>query len=172
MTTGRIILPALSFVPLDGSAGNLPPSLDFVQSSGGPSGPRYPRWTFTNTQYRWLCTIFRLPADYVGNMVWLFDWYAAATTGNCYWVAFVAAITESGAATIEDKGAAAEAAAIDTPDGTTKELSQKSVSLNEDGAVAGDLVAVIFGRKASHGSDTMTGDAFFLGGILEYNSSG
>ena len=79
MATGRIILPALAWAPLDSSAGNLPATLDFVQSSGGPPGPRYPRWHFQGSVVENICVAFRMPDDYASDPVFKIDYMTTAT---------------------------------------------------------------------------------------------
>jgi len=175
MATGYIPLPATSFQPLDNSAGNEAPALDYVQSSGAAPAPRSARWGFDDTANEHVCLVMRMPGNYASDPVLKLDWYAAATSGDVVWCAEVSAITESDAATPEDKTGDTVNAVDDTVDGTTKELNQCSITLtNADSVAAGDLVMLVLYRDpedASGNTDTLVGDAYLLGASLEYTTT-
>lgn len=175
MATGYIPLPAMAFQPLDDSAGNESPALDFKQSSGTAPAPRLPRWAFDDTANEHLSLVFRIPGNYASAPVLKVDWYAAATSGDVVWCCEVSAITESDAATLENKTGDTVNAVDDTVDGTTLELNQASITLtNADSLAVNDLVLLVFYRDpedASGNTDTLTGDAYFVGASLEYTTT-
>lgn len=175
MATAYLPLPASSFQPLDGSAGNEAPAADYVQSSGTAPAPRSLRWAFDDTANEHLCIVFRMPGNYASAPVLKIDWYAAATSGDVVWCAELSAISESDAATPENKTGDSINAVDDTVDGTTKELNQCSISIsNADSVAAGDLVMLVLYRDAEDASgntDTLSGDAYLLGALLEYTTS-
>lgn len=170
MATGRIIIPALAFVPLDGSAGNVPMALDMVQSSGGPPGPRFPRWGCDVVGPKLGCITFRMPADYASAPDFLFDWYTAETTGDVKWMAYLAAITEDDAGSIAAKALDTVNNVIADVLANANRLAQDHVPLaNANSVAAGDLVMLVFGRDGA--ADACEGTAYFLGGIFEYDTS-
>ena len=175
MATAYIPLPAAALQPLDGSAGNEAPAADYIQSSGTAPAPRSLRWGFDDTANEHLCVTFRMPANYASAPVLKIDWYAAATSGDVVWCAELSAITESDAATPENKTGDTVNAVDDTVDGTTLELNQCSITLtNADSVAAGDLVMLVLYRdpeNASGNTDTLVGDAYLLGALLEYTTS-
>lgn len=167
---GRIILPALSFVPLDGTGGNLPPSLDLVQSTGGAGAPRFPRWTFSVATPELLCVTFRMPADFVANAKFLIDWYTALTTGDIMWRVNLACLSRNDGTIIPSKAPDANNIVITNILGNANRLAQDSIALtNDDNVTANDLVMLIFSRDPTQ--DSGEGDTFFIGGILEYDTS-
>ena len=177
MAVGRIILPALAFVPLDGTADNLAPTLDLVQGSGSPPAntptPRFPRWTFNHADFRWLCVAFRLPDDYVSDPAFKIDWYCDTYEADRYvgWTTYIAAITGNDATIVEEELADSyNMTACEVLAAGRLAQDQNTIG-NADGLAAGDLVMLIFGRRGSEGAgDSYTGDAFFLGGVLEYKA--
>ncbi len=174
MATAHMPLPPMAFVPLDGSAGNEAPALDYIQSSGAAPAPRPARWAFDDTINEHVCAVFRMPDNYASDPVFKIDWYAAATAGDVVWCIEVAAISEGDAATPENKTGDAVNAVDDTVDGVTKRLNQANLALaNDDGVAAGDLVMLVFYRDPEDSSgqtDTLVGDAYFLGALLEYTT--
>ena len=175
MATAYMPLTALNLSPLDGSAGNEAPALDFVQSSGAAPAPRVARWAFDDTANEHVSVAFRMPGNYASDPVLKIDWYAAATSGDVVWCAELSAITESDAATPENKTGDAVNAVDDTVDGTTLELNQCSITLtNADSVAAGDLVMLVLYRDpedASGNTDTLVGDAYLLGASLEFTTT-
>jgi len=171
MATGRIVLPALAWHPPDGSASNLAATLDFKQSGGAAPSPRYPKWIFNNGGIYGIQIAFNLPADYASDMDLKISWFGDVLSGNCYWQARVAAMSESDAATPFTKTFAAGVAVADAVDGTQYELCQTSISLGEDSAAAGDFINILLERLGDHASDTMLDQAHFLGAILEYTTT-
>ena len=174
MATGRIILPALAWVPLDGSSGNLAPLLDFVQSSGGPPGPRFARWLFEHTAdlSAWIAAAFRMPDDYAGSPALKFDWYSPATGYSPFpFKAALAAVSEDEA--LETKAPDDGVLAVCYPHDTIANvLNQDAIDLADydDDLAAGDLVMLVFGRDDTWAGES-TDDAYFLGGAFEYTTT-
>ena len=174
MATGRIIIPALAWVPHDGSAGNLAPALDFVQSGGGPPGPRFARWVFECTfdLSAWLTATFRMPDDYAGSPAFKFDWYSPATGYSPFpFNVALAAVSEDEA--LETKAPAGGVQTICYPHATEPgRLCQESISLAgfDDGLAAGDLAMLLFARDDTWVGESME-DAYFLGGAFEYSTT-
>lgn len=174
MAKGRIILPAPAWVPLDGSPGNLGPVLDFVQSSGGPPGPRFARWIFeSDDSLRWLCATFRLPDDYAGTPAFVFDWYAPTHGYEVFpFKARVAAVSEGDGLPDKAPDSSVSAAAYPFDLNNDNRLNQDTIDLaaSDDGLAADDLVMLMFGRDDT-GEGESAYDAYFLGGCFEYATS-
>jgi len=170
MATGRIILPALAWFPLDGSTDNAAAVLDFVQSTGGPPGPRYPRWGFAQTTApddpENICVVFRLPDDYASLPKLKIDWYTAGTDTFAFY-SYMAALSAGDAVA----SAALDSAVQSSP--TTNngagELNQAECDfqLYDDDLAAGDLVALVLTRPNAG----LAEDVYFLGGIFEYTTT-
>jgi hypothetical protein len=168
MAIGRIILPALAFVPLDGSSGNLPAELDFYQSvAANDPTPRYARWAFDASQDEGICVTFEMPSDYGSAPILYIQWYIAATSNDVRWRAKLLAITPNNSETIQDKTYASSATTLVTVPGTTLTTARTALDLTavSDSAAAGDLVMLILYRDSS---DDAAGDAYFVSGLLEY----
>ena len=171
MSTERVILPALAWCPLDGSAGNLPAKLDWVQSSGGPPGPRYPRWHFPSAQLCAICCVFRVPANYNGDPVLKYDYMTTAYGYSPHTMKFgVAAISATEAILTK----AFDTLITDTVDGDSSNanvLVQESIDLSsqDDDMVANDLACILVQRDGTHEGDV--GDMKFFGGVFEYTVS-
>jgi len=175
MATGRIILPAPAWAPLDGSAGNLFPVMDYVQSSGGPPAPRFPRWIFDTygvTGLQWLCVSFRMPADYASAPVFKWDWYVSENieqgSNLIDWTIALAAITDGGSLPAKAPDTALETQIYANE--IQNLLQQDSASITasyDDDLAADDLLLLMFGCKGEY-SEHLPNYAYFLGGILEY----
>jgi len=171
MATGRIILPALAWVPLDGSTGNHGPALDFVQSVAAAPSPRYARWAFDKDVDEHLCVVFRLPDDFVSGPVVKVDWYCITDTGDCVWGCRLAAQSEGdmqGVINID-----CDAAVTTVQDATRSYLGQFALDLSahNDNLAAGDIVMLVLFRDADNAADTVNYDAYFLGGVFEYTTA-
>ena len=172
MATGYIVFPTTAWNPLDGQAGNEAPAFDYNQSSGAVPAPNVARWAFDDSSNEHICVVFRAPGNYASAPALKLDWYGAAIANEVRWAVEVSAITASDAATPEDKTGDTVNEVDDTADGTTLELNQASITLtNADSLAAGDLVMLVLYRNAEHGNDDFVGDAYFLGGVLEYTTT-
>lgn len=115
----------------------------------------------------WTTTV---PLGFTGTMTLVVSYImASATTNAVVWGASVEAVTD-GDATDLDAGESldTENTATDTVPGTAGYLGQASITLTtQDSAAAGDLMRIRIRRVGSSGSDTATGDAYFLGAELQ-----
>jgi hypothetical protein len=89
---------------------------------------------------------------------------ASATSGNVVWGATVQAVTDGDAFDL-DAGESydTENTATTAVPGTVGYLKQSSITLtNNDSSAAADYLRIRIRRVGSNGSDTATGDAYFL----------
>lgn len=110
-----------------------------------------------------------------GNVTCDIAWYAdSASSGDVVWGVSLAAITpDTDSGDVETKALAAENTVTDTHLGTTgQRLHRASVTVsNLDSLANRDDVWVRVRRVGSSGSDTMTGDAILVLGVLSYSDT-
>ena len=172
MSTGRIILPALAWTPLDGSSGNAAATLDFIQSdAANDPTPRFARWAFDDSSDESICVVFTMPDDYGSSPTFTLQWYIDDTSDAVRWVGKLLAITPNNDETLEDKTYPSSVAVADAASASTaKALMECEIDFStyNDSLAAGDLAMLILTRDGDDGADTASGDACFVGGILEY----
>jgi len=171
MGTEKIILPAMSFRPLEGSD-DLDPALFDPSPQTSEDQGGYPRFTFRDGQQDACETpAFRMPDEFASAPVFKWDWYTSGTTNVCRWAIAIVALSETDADTIEDKDSDADNVLDASADETAKELCQESCALaNANEVAGGDLVKLIVKRIGGHENDTLAAPAYFLGGILYYTT--
>jgi hypothetical protein len=100
---------------------------------------------------------FKLPANYVSGGTLVFNYSTNATTGNVIWKTawclLVSGTTDFDGAAF---GTVTAQSANATP-GTAGVTKEVSLDLAVTGAAPGDLLAVMLGRDADNGSDTVNG---------------
>ena len=174
MSTGRIILPALAWAPLNGSTGNLPAELDFLQSDAAyDPTPRFARWAFDDDTEEGICVTFTMPADYGSSPKFTAQWYISATSGDVLWRAKLLAVTPGNSEPVEGKTYSSSVAGLAAAPGSTKSLAQTEIDFStyNDSLAAGDLALLILWRDGDDVDDDALGDAYFISGILEYTRS-
>jgi hypothetical protein len=140
---------------------NVPPALSMQESTGVP---RFCVAAFDASTDETIYWTFVAPADLIAG-----SWYAdvlwstndVGAGETCYWQVGVSATTEGDADDVFEQ-------AIDTIDSAyeavneteaTRLISTTITITHTDGAAAGDLVTVAFGRDANNGSDNLSSDA-------------
>lgn len=110
-----------------------------------------------------------------GNLTLTVYWYAdTATSGGVVWQTSIAAVTaNTDTGDVQTKALASVNTAADTHLGTTgQRLHSVDVTItNLDSLAANDVVWLMLERLPGDASDTMTGDAHFVMGVLAYSDS-
>ena len=175
MATRYIILPAMAWAPLDGSTGNAPARLDFMQSDAADDPtPRFARWAFDDASDECICATFTLPADYGSAAKFKLQWYINDTTDEVRWRGKLLAVTPDNDETVEDKTYANSVTVLDASSASTAKAlmeAELDFSTYDDSLAAGDLAMLILWRDGDDGDDDASGDAYFISGILEYTTS-
>ena len=163
-----LLMPGACTLP-DSSSGNAPAALTRIQ--GTESNPKKHFMILgydgagSTIEYAWWA--FPMPPDYSAGDQLDIAWYANTTTGNVNWNARVGAITAGDADTILEHACAAEANVTTSVDTTEANRVVKStITLNMDGAVAGDVMFVTIYRDPN--DDTCTADANLAFAIFRY----
>ena len=114
-----------------------------------------------------------MPTDYSSGGAVKISWHANnISAGNVKWQAQLGAITQGDVDTPLEH-ALSTAATVTTSNNTAeaRRLNDSSITLNMDGAVAGDLIELVLFRDSADASDTYTTDAEFVVGAFEYTSA-
>lgn len=173
MATGFIHLPALAWVPADGSTSNAAPTPRRIKSTAAAPSLHFVEWQFADAVKAYLYATFRMPADYASAPILRVDGKANATSGVAVLSSRVAAITAGDVDTPNEKALGTDNTTTWTANATeARRLVQASVTLtNADSAAAGDLIVLEFARLGDDASDTLTVAFEFLGGLLEYTTT-
>jgi len=172
VSIGRIILPALAWAPLDGSSGNAPAELDFLQSdAANDPTPRFARWAFADNADEHICVTFTMPGDYGGSPRLKLQWYINDTSDDVRWRGKLMAVTPNNDETVEDKTYTVSVTVLGTASASTARAlleSELDFSSYNDSLAAGDLALLILWRDGDDADDDASGDACFISGLLEY----
>lgn len=110
-----------------------------------------------------------------GNLTVTFFWMAdTATSGDVIWGASIAAATaNTDSAGYESKAFATAQTVTDTHLGTNADrLMSAALTLsNLDSLASGDMCVLRVYRDSDDAADTMTGDAFLVGVLVEYSDT-
>lgn len=102
-------------------------------------------------------------------------WYAdtsTTTTDGVVWEAAIAAVTPGDAQDMETDGIATAQTATGNPASTSQGLVKTTITIsNLDGLADGDYLVLRLARLPANGSDTMAGDAVFVGAVLSYSDT-
>ncbi len=171
MADGFISIDPGSSTPPDGSASNLAAQYKVIQGTEASPKKHFPVLAFdgagANEGAHWS---FFLPDDYASGGTFKFNWRSpVSTSGNVKWQARVGAVTPTDADTPAEHAMAA-AASVTTSVNTTEagRLCTSTITLTTDSMAAGDTIFFYLFRDSADGSDTSTGDAEFMGGIIVY----
>ncbi len=168
--TGSIMLPPGAAAVPDGSTSNL--AAGFLRRIGTQTGAKAFIFLlqFDGSGIVEGCHWnFRMPQNYVSGGTLKIQWMANATSGAVKWQAQVYAITPGDADTPLEHAYAA-AATVTTNVNTTeaRRLTESSITLTMDSAVAGDYMDIFLFRDSGDGADTCTVDAEVVAASLEY----
>lgn len=169
-STGTIQLPPASATLPDGSTNNLGPGMSRRQGSQTGRKAHFITLDFDGAgaleSAYWT---FRLPSDYASGGTLKILWMTANTTGDCKWQAEVGAITPADTDTALEHAFAAAATVTTTANGTeARRLTESTITLTMDGAVAGDLIELMLFRDSADAADTLSVDAEVAAVSFEY----
>lgn len=173
MTTKRLLLGIPGGTPPDGSGtGNAPATPEKVVSSGTQTSnsPKatYTRLLFDPTTDEHWCWNFVLPADYVsGGALKLYYSNKGTSTNQVRWKA-AAAIAIPGTTDRDAIVFDTVVGVSSTPDATTGDIVEASLTLTMTNAGAGRPITVMVGRDPDHADDTNASDMALEGLIFEY----
>ena len=174
MATGTVLLlPGAAVLP-DGSTNNVGPGMSMRQGSEATRKVHLLTLDFDGAgaviESAWW--VFRLPADYASGGTLKIQWMANATANAVKWQVEVGAITPDDVDTPLEHALAAAATVTTSVNATeARRLTESSVTLTMDSAVAGELVKLVLFRDPADAADTATVDAEMVSCSLEYVTS-
>lgn len=175
MATRYIELPIGAAILPDGSASNVAPAIQRVQSSASAPKPYFLQAAFDASTDEILNWSFRMPGDYVGSPVLAVLYkMASATSGSVRFEGYVAAVTSGDSEDVDAVAFGSTNSAGDTVPGTAGYLGDFSITLtNADSVAAGDFVVVRLNRDAdgTTGTDDATGDCEVVSVQLQYSDT-
>lgn len=175
MAVGTVLLPVVSAIPPDGSAGNAAPALQRVQGTEANPKKHLMIAAFDPATDEHLWWTFRMPSDYASGgtvkILWMTNDVGAGE--SCVWAARLSAVSPADADTpVEHAAAAASTVTTDVNTTEARRLIESSITLaNLDGAAAGDLVNLLVYRDADNGADDLSSDAELISVGFEYTTT-
>ena len=173
MATGYITLTPGGAVLSDGSASNAAPGMSRRKGTDANPAKTYLTLDFDWTADEHCWWSFIMPGDYASGGSLLVKGQINSTTAqNVIMGATVAAIS-AGDADTPNEHAKSTAATVTIAGNTTeaRRLVSGSITLNMDGAAAGDLIVLGLFRDGDNASDTGTVDFEFVGAELSYTTT-
>lgn len=167
MATGRIYQ---HFGDETDPATNAPAAVASTASSTAAvtNGPqlRFRSRDFDATTDESIMLYFQLPSNYLSGGALNIEWISTNTSNAVVWKTAWVLIHPSSEGSPTDLDAAVfgtvTSASAATVPSTAGQVKQTSIDLGVTGAHANDLLVVMLGRDANHGSDTNTVDAKLL----------
>lgn len=132
------------------------PELISTQTTPGTPTPGYYSYAFDPAVDESLYYQFQIRNYGSGNLTLTITWSTAATTGNAFFAAQIAAITPGDTGAVSAKTYATATTVADAADANANRLNTAAVTIsNLDSLATGDLVFLRFLRNAASGSDTI-----------------